>query len=95
MAMNYGPMQALAVVTAKKGALLRQGIDMDTAYVGDVAKGTQVVVCGQGVTRDGVPRYELASPLRGWCSARVLSPPQQAGAGALAGVLTAERLPRR
>ena len=84
MAMNYGPMQALAVVTAKKGALLRQGIDMDTAYVGDVAKGTQVVVCGQGVTRDGVPRYELASPLRGWCSARVLSPPQQAGAGALA-----------
>ncbi|KAH8093451.1 hypothetical protein JL720_4585 [Aureococcus anophagefferens] len=83
MAMNYGPMQALAVVTAKKGALLRQGIDMDTAYVGDVAKGTQVVVCGQGVTRDGVPRYELASPLR-WCSARVLSPPQQAGAGALA-----------
>ena len=82
--MNYGPLQATAVVTAKKGALLRAGINMDAPEVGTVPKGTAVVVCGQGMSSCGVPRYEVASPLRGWCSARVLTPPQQAGSGALA-----------
>ena len=55
-------------VGGRCGALVRVGVDKDSAQVGLLARDTRVTVTGEAVASDGTARAELESPLRGWVS---------------------------
>ena len=68
------PFAATAHVVGKKGAILRQGVEMDSPAAGELPRGTRVALDGRATTSGGVARYRVAVPTRGWCSARARRP---------------------
>lgn len=60
--------------SGKHGALVRAGIAIDSDEVGDVECGAAVSVGNFATLDSGKRRARLLHPVRGWCSAAMLSP---------------------
>ena len=59
-------------VGGRAGALVRAGVEKDSAQVGIVAKGTVVELGATAEAADGTARVELVAPMSGWGSAAQL-----------------------
>ena len=59
-------------VGGRAGALVRAGVEKDSAQVGIVAKGTVVELGATAEAADGTARVELVAPISGWVSAAQL-----------------------
>ena len=62
------------VVTGKNGCLLREGCELDSREVGDLAHGTEVTVATIQTSSCGKQRAQLSQPRVGWASLKMLSP---------------------
>lgn len=74
------------IVIGKKGATVRKGVDLNTPFVKELARGTKVAVAdspksyAEDKTKGSVRVY-LRKPLSGWCSLKLLTecaPPKDA-----------------
>ena len=62
------------VVSGKNGCLLREGCELDTKELGDLAFGTEVTVETIQTSSCGKQRAQLSQPRVGWASLKMLSP---------------------
>ena len=63
-----------ACVTAKNGALVRRGVELDTDLVGaPLPTGTAVSVEDEATSSRGVPRLRISDPSSGWVSKKVVT----------------------
>ena len=65
-------MAGLFVVTGKKGAVCRAGVELDSERLVDVPKGETVYVVEASSSACGVARLHVAFPVDGWVSAKVV-----------------------
>ncbi|KAH8065742.1 hypothetical protein JL722_124 [Aureococcus anophagefferens] len=65
-------MACLFVVTGKKGAVCRAGVELDSERLVDVPKGETVYVVEASSSACGVARLHVAFPVDGWVSAKVV-----------------------
>lgn len=71
------PAGAILVVRGRNGALVREGADKSADIVGTLERESLATVTGRvAVARDGTPRLEVASPIAGWVTARLLEMPK-------------------
>lgn len=73
-----------AHVSAKNGALVRAGVELETELVGDpLATGTECTVEDEATSSRGVRRLRVTSPTAGWLSRKVvkLAAPRRGSAG--------------
>ena len=62
-----------ALVSAKNGALVRGGVELSTALVGEpLAAGTAVRVEDEATCSRGVRRLRISDPAAGWLSRKVV-----------------------
>ena len=62
-------------VTGKRGAVVREGLALDTPEVAVLPLGTRVLVEERSMNASGVARCRLGAPASGYCSAKSLSRP--------------------
>lgn len=62
-------------VTGKRGAVVREGLALDTPEVAVLPLGTRVLVEERSMNASGVARCRLGAPASGYCSAKALSRP--------------------
>ena len=62
------------VVTGKNGCLLREGCELDSREVGDLAHGTEVTVATIQTSSCGKERVRLSHPRVGWASLKTFCP---------------------
>jgi len=69
-ALQPGPLPGRFRVVRQAGAMVRQGVELDTPVVDVLHFGSEFVGLELGTTHDGVPRLRFEAPLRGWLSLR-------------------------
>ena len=62
------------LVKSKKGAKVRVGVEIDTAFVCDLNKDAELLVDGEGEAAGGKKRFRLIDPCAGWISQAVCKP---------------------
>jgi len=62
------------MVVGKRGALVRDGVELSSALVGEIPYGERVVVAEQGWEMCGGERLRITSPKAGWLSRKVVAP---------------------
>ena len=61
-------MACMMVVTGKKGAVVRADVELKSARLADVAKGTVCYALEQRQASDGTARVRLCYPVAGYAS---------------------------
>ena len=59
---------------SKKGAIVRAGVEIDTAMVRTLDHGEEMLVDGEGATKEGKKRFRIIDPVQGWLSQPVCKP---------------------
>ncbi|KAJ8612540.1 hypothetical protein CTAYLR_003711 [Chrysophaeum taylorii] len=66
------PTPVVARVAAKKGAIVRRGVELDSPEVCELATGTAVLVVEEATAKNQTSRAKLVEPARGWVSMKTL-----------------------